>query len=71
MDEKKRDWRKYYNPEVQRRANAKYQKSKTKQIAIQLNISTDADILEHLERIPNKQGYIKSLIREDIQKGGG
>ena len=28
--------------------------------------STDADILAHLAKQPNKQGYIKALIRADI-----
>lgn len=29
---------------------------------------TDADILEHLNSKPNKQGYIKALIRQDMKK---
>jgi len=33
---------------------------------LQLNIKTDTDILKKLEEVPNKQGYIKALIREDI-----
>ena len=47
-------------------AQAKYKKANTKQIALQLNIKTDTDILKKLEEVPNKQGYIKALIREDI-----
>ncbi len=46
-----------------------YQKAKTRQVALQLNKLHDADILEHLEKQPNKQGYIKALIRADIEKG--
>jgi len=49
-------------------AQSKYKKENTKQIALQLNIKTDTDILKKLEEVPNKQGYIKSLIREDIAK---
>ena len=30
-------------------------------------ISTDSDIIEKLQSLDNKQGYIKSLIRSDIQ----
>ena len=52
--------------ESQRRAQAKYDKANTKQVAIKLNITTDADILEWLAKQPNKQGYIKQLIRRDI-----
>ena len=33
---------------------------------IEYHKKTDADILEALESVPNKQGYIKSLIRKDI-----
>ena len=46
----------------------KYQKEHVKQIALALNLKTDADILQQLEEVPNKQGYIKGLIREDIAK---
>ena len=44
----------------------KYDKKNTKQIRLKLNVNTDADILEHLSKVNNKQGYIKSLIREDM-----
>ena len=42
----------------------------TKQIKIKLNLRTDADILDKLDRTENVQGYIKRLIREDM-KGEG
>ena len=44
----------------------KYDKANTTQIRMKLNLKTDADILEKLESVGNKQGYIKALIREDI-----
>ena len=37
-----------------------------KRVFIKLNLKTDADILEQLEKVGNKQGYIKELIRKDI-----
>ena len=37
-----------------------------KRVFIKLNLKTDADILEQLEKVGNKQGYIKELIRRDI-----
>lgn len=37
-------------------------------IQLKLNKKTDADTLEKLESVGNKQGYIKSLIRDDIQE---
>lgn len=54
--------------ESQKRANAKYDRANTARLYIKLNNNTDADILDHLQNISNKQGYIKSLIREDIKK---
>ena len=52
--------------DAQIRANAKYDAVHTKKIMMKLNLTTDADILERLEEVGNKQGYIKRLIREDI-----
>lgn len=46
----------------------KYDKANTTQIRMKLNLKTDADILEKLESVGNKQGYIKALIRADIEK---
>ena len=48
----------------------KFNKEKTKLVNVRLNINTDADILEKLENVDSKMGYIKRLIREDIQKNG-
>lgn len=48
---------------------ADYDKKNTQRVAIKLNKLHDADILEHLDKQPNKQGYIKALIRADIEKG--
>lgn len=47
---------------------ARYDAANTVQIRLKLNRKTDADILENLDRTDNKQGYIKSLIRADIEK---
>ena len=53
--------------EAQKRAMAKYDKAHTKQIKLKLNLETDRDIIEALEQVDNKQGYIKELIRKDIK----
>lgn len=45
---------------------ARYDEQHTRQIRLKLNLKTDADILEKLSSVGNKQGYIKRLIREDI-----
>ena len=47
---------------------AEYDKVNTQRVYLKLNKTSDADILEHLEKQPNKQGYIKALIRDDIEK---
>lgn len=54
-------------------AQNKYDAANTIQVKLKLNITTDADILEILEKQGNKQGYIKALIRADItqQTGAG
>ena len=52
--------------ESQRKANRKYDKNNTKQLMLKLNLKTDKDILDKLNSVGNKQGYIKNLIRKDI-----
>ena len=54
--------------EAQRRAGAKYDAAKTVQVKMKLNRETDADILDWLAQVDNKQGYIKDLIRKDMAK---
>ena len=56
--------------EAQKRASIKYDKENTTQNMIKLNKKTDADILDHLSKIDNVQGYIKQLIRNDMAKDG-
>ena len=47
-----------------------YQKKKIKQVKINLNVETDADIIELLKSKDNIQGYIKEVIRKDGQENG-
>lgn len=54
--------------EAQKKAKAKYDKANTKLITLKLNLKTDADILDQLDSVKNKQGYIKDLIRKDMNK---
>ena len=42
-------------------------KKHTTFIGIKLNNKTDADILDRLAEKENRQGYIKTLIRQDIE----
>ena len=52
--------------QAQLAASRKYQKDHTKTMSLQFNIDFDADILEKLNQVANKQGYIKNLIRQDL-----
>lgn len=52
--------------EAQLKATAKYQKENTRMFTLRLNLNTDMDIINKLEQVENKQGYIKQLIRTDI-----
>lgn len=58
--------------EAQKRASAKYDNANTVQIKLKLNLKTDADIIEKLNSITpdqgGKQGYIKALIRRDMNR---
>lgn len=50
------------------KTQAKYDKEHTKGIYLKLNLSTDTDILRWLWKQPSKQGAIKKLIREEIDR---
>ena len=54
--------------EAHRRASAKYDSENVVKVTIKINKKTDADIMEKLDAVDNKQGYIKELIRADIAK---
>lgn len=52
---------------AQLRATARYDKKNTRQITFKFNLNTDQDILEKLDSVDNRQGYIKRLIRADLK----
>lgn len=54
--------------EAQKRATAKYQKEKMKQIAIRFS-PNELALYEHLKSQDNISGYIKQLIRKDMGRG--
>ena len=45
-----------------------YTKTKCRQITLMLNRINDADIIEYLDTLENKNGYLKELIRKDMTK---
>lgn len=53
--------------EARLKANARYAKTNMKQVKLTLNRNTDADILERLEACPNIAGYLKELVRADME----
>jgi hypothetical protein len=53
--------------EAKLRANSKSNKINTKMICVRLSYNTDADIIKRLDEVDSKMGYIKELIRKDMQ----
>lgn len=53
--------------EAIRASKARYDKENVKGLYIKLNKNTDADLIEHLAQVDNVNGYIKKLIRADIE----
>lgn len=53
--------------EAHKKAAIKYAVKNTTRVHIALNNTTDKDIIDHLETVGNKQGYIKELIRKDMK----
>lgn len=44
-----------------------YEKENIRQIRLKINRKTEPDLLEWIEKQPNIQGYIKRLIRDDME----
>ena len=56
--------------EAQKRADEKWKKNNSTRIMLRLYKNTDADLIEFLETVDNKQALIKRLLREEIKKAG-
>lgn len=54
--------------EALKRAREKYDAANTVHFHLKFNKNTDIDILGKLNRVANKQGYIKELIRRDLMR---
>ena len=50
------------------KASMKYNQNNVKQIKLNLNLKTDADIIAYLDKCRNVQGLIKQLIRQEMNK---
>lgn len=59
--------------DAQKRAKSKYEKEKVKAFNLRF-YPADSELYEHLAKQPNKAGYLKDLIRKDMDsrcKDGG
>lgn len=57
-------------PERKQTPQERYAAKYKKQFSLPCFTTTEQDIIDKLESVPNKSGYIKKLIREDIAKNG-
>jgi hypothetical protein len=53
--------------EAAKAAKAKYDSKTARYFSLKLNRNTDKDLIEHLDRQENIQGYLKRLIWEDMK----
>lgn len=53
------------------KAQLEWTKNNTKQFKMGLHNVNDRDIIDKLRSVKNKQGYVKALIRKDIESGVG
>ena len=51
-----------------RNSSKKYDEKNTKTISLKLNVKHDAAILELLDQQPNKQGFIKELLKKELDR---
>ncbi len=68
MAKSKNEIQREYSQRTNYAAQAKYHKEKTKHYTFAAMVNTESDIIEKLDSVSNKSGYIKKLIREDIAK---
>ena len=68
MAKTKSEIQREYEKRTNYQSALKYQKEKTSVVAVRLTNSTEQDIIQKLNSVSNKSGYIKALIRADIEK---
>lgn len=55
--------------EAQKRAQERYDAQNTVRVTIKLNKTTDAELIEMLEKAPSKQGLIREALRAWGKRG--
>ena len=53
--------------EAQKRASMNYQRRNVRQLSVRF-FPADKELWEHVQAQPNKNGYIKALIRADMER---
>ena len=66
MTKTRSEKQKEYEKRTSYSAAIKYQREKTTSLNIRLINNTEQDIIQKLATVSNKSGYIKNLIRQDI-----
>lgn len=66
--QRKNTRQKEYDKETGYAAQIKYQKEKMKPYTIRISTVTEQDIIDQLDKQESKAGYVKRLIREDIER---
>lgn len=56
--------------EAQKRASAKYQRESTKTVSLRFYPS-DMELFDFLDKHTNKQGFVKELIRREMEREHG
>lgn len=67
---KKLEYQKTYDKRTNYAAQKKYRKNNTRSVTVAFYLNTEMDILNKLDSVSNKSGYIKQLIRDDIARHG-
>ena len=55
------------NSEKKERPQERFDRMNSKRYTLKVMTRTEADIIAKLDSVPNKAGYIKELIRRDIE----
>jgi hypothetical protein len=53
--------------DAQKKADAIYAKNNVKRVVIKLYKNTDAELIEWIESLDNKQGTIKDILRKNMK----
>ncbi len=58
-------------PEEKYEPQRRYHAKAIMRVTVDFNRNTESDLVERVEREPNRSGYIKQLVREDVERRKG